>query len=104
MISKEQIAHDLTMVYMKNLYGVDISGELGVIDGDGTGSIRTKHLPDPDEPEYIKVKTGEKGFLGIEKKEKVQTGYKVDALFTEMTDIYFYVYEKFYTLVCERDQ
>lgn len=85
MISKEQIAHELAMTYMHNRYGVDVSGtfditpcgENGVI---GSGSVKTYHIPSTKEPKNIKVGTGQKGFLGIEKKTTVQDGHIVDKL------------------------
>ncbi len=46
MISKEQIAYELTMTYMHNRYGVDVSGTLFITSNDenridGSGSINT---------------------------------------------------------------
>ena len=32
MTSKEQIAHDLTMIYMKNRYGINVSGNFYIND------------------------------------------------------------------------
>lgn len=81
MISKEQIAHDLAMVYMKNRYGIDVTGSFSINEGDGTGVVTTERLPHTTEAAYAKVKTGEKGLFGIEKKEKVRSGEKVDNLF-----------------------
>ena len=37
MLSKEQIAHDLTMVYMHNMYGIDVTGFFSINDGNGNG-------------------------------------------------------------------
>ncbi|GEM_PF-1787262 len=102
MLSKEQIAHDLTMVYMHNMYGIDVTGFFSINDGNGNGKISTEKLPTIDEMYYKKVKTGEIGWFGIEKKKKVPAGYMVDGWLSEMTDVYFQVYTKFYQLVCER--
>lgn len=99
MISKEQIAHDLTMIYMKNRYGIDISGDFSITEGNGSGTIGTEHFPSTSEPQYIKVGTGEKGFLGMERKKKIESGLKVDGLFEEMVDSYFKAYSHFVNLL-----
>ena len=96
MISKEQIAHDLTMIYMRNLYGIDITGS--------DEEISTSHLPNIVEPQYEKKGTGKKILFGIEITQDVPMGYKVDNLFSEMTETYFQAYSKFYKLVCNRDE
>lgn len=101
MISKEQIAHDLTMIYMKNRYGIDISGDFSITDGSGSGTIVTEHFPSTSEPHYIKIGTGEKGFLGLERKRKVESGLKVDVLFEEMVDSYIKAYTHFLRLLSE---
>ena len=89
MLSKEQLAHELAMVYMNNKYGIHVSGRLYANDGYGEGSIETAHFPDVSEAVYTKVGTGETGFLGIEKKMKVQTGHEVDPIFSEMVENYY---------------
>jgi hypothetical protein len=71
MISKEQIAHELTMMYLYNRYGVDVSGNFTVTSYDenrvgGSGSVETNHIPSTKEPKNTKVGTGQKGFFGIE--------------------------------------
>ena len=43
---------------------------------------------------YIKVGTGEKGFLGIEKKVKVEDGYIADGIIDEMIKEYYQVYSR----------
>ena len=40
MESKQQIAHELTMIYMNNRYGVTISGDFHVSTGDGSGNVK----------------------------------------------------------------
>lgn len=104
MISKEQIAHDLTMLYMRNIYGADITGFFSIHDGDGSGTISTEKFPAIDAPKYKKIGTGEKVLFGIEKKQKIQTGYAVDDLFVEMTETYSQTYSKFYQLICDNDK
>lgn len=103
MISKEQIAHDLTMVYMKNLYGIDVNGSINISDNSGTGWIETEHFPMTSEPHYVKEGTGKKGLFGLERKQKVQSGKKVDSLFSEMVQNYYDAYSHFYRLLCEKD-
>lgn len=46
MVSKEQIAHELAMVYMNNKYGINIRGNFHLNDGDGNGNVETDHFPD----------------------------------------------------------
>jgi len=57
LIYKEQIAHDLAVGYITNRYGVDVSGDFSVYSlGDditGSGSVKTEHLPDVNEPKRI---------------------------------------------------
>lgn len=104
MISKEQIAHDLTMVYLSNRYGVDVRGDFKVdsssndqnITGvNGSGSVETYHIPNVKDPQLIKVGTGEKMFLGFEKKKIVQSGYLVDDIFCNMIGEYYLAYTHF---------
>lgn len=102
MISNEQIAHDLTIIYMRNLYAVDISGDISTYDRDVSGSISTSHFPSPDKPSYKCIKTGEKGWFGLDKTITIQDGYEVDDLFDDMIQTYFNAYSKFYQLVCNK--
>ena len=74
MISKEQIAHDLAIVYMKNRYGINVTGDFYISGASGSGTVKTESFPDASEPEYTKVKTGEKGLFGLERKHKVLSG------------------------------
>lgn len=94
MISKEQIAHDLTMVYLNNRYGVNVEGYFSVADGDGSGNIDTKKFPHVTEIKYKKVGTGEKGFLGLEKKVKVEDGYQSDDIIDELVCEYYQTYNR----------
>ena len=89
---------------MRNRYGVDITGLFSINDGDGSGAISTDKFPSIEELKYKKVGTGEKGLFGIEKKQKIQTGYAVDDLFAEMTETYLKAFSKFYQLICESDK
>jgi len=99
MIPKEQIAHDLALAYINNRYGVDVSGDFFLSDGDGSGSVSTTHLPSVDSPKTVKVGTGQKGFLGIEKKQRVQAGYLVDDVFAKMINDYHVAYSRFLELL-----
>ena len=101
MPSKEQIAHDLTIVYLSNRYGVDVAGSIHAT-GDQqslTSNVSTKRLPDMDEKHYDKIGTGQKGFLGLEKKTKVENGYRVDPIFREMIAEYKKAYSRFIELL-----
>ena len=102
MISKEQIAHDLAIVYMKNRYGINVTGDFYISGASGSGTVKTERFPDASEPEYTKVKTGETGLFGLERKQKVLSGNKVDPLFAEMVQNYYDAYFHFYQLLCER--
>ena len=104
MTSKEQIAHDLTMIYMKNRYGINVSGNFYINDNSGTGTVETEHFPTATEPQYTKIKTGEKGLFGLERKQKIQSGNKVDTLFEEMVQNYYDAYSHFYRLLCARER
>lgn len=103
MISKEQIAHDLTIIYLENKYGVQVKGNVHIHDGSGDGTFLTEHFPSVSEPAYIKVKTEEKGLFGINKTEKVRAGNKVDPLFVEMIQNYYQAYTLFYGFLCKID-
>ncbi len=102
MISKEQIAHELAMVYINNKYGINVRGEFYLNDGNGTGTVETDHFPDMSKMSYSKVKTGEKGFLGTEKKKKIPSGHQVDPLFSEMVENYYGAYNKFLDLLSSK--
>jgi hypothetical protein len=103
MVPKEQIAHDLTIAYINNRYGIDVTGDFDIntFDGDtsGSGSVKTEHFPDASAPNMIKVGTGKKGIFGIEKKQKVQSGYLIDALFIKMINDYIAAYNRFLELL-----
>lgn len=106
-ISKEQIAHDLAMVYVNNRYGAEVTGDfsVGTSGGDvtGSGSVETRRLPDTGKVRKIKVPTGEKTFMGLlEKKESVDAGYAVDVVFDEMINDYFDAYLRFLELLDRR--
>ncbi len=99
MISNEKIAHDLTIIYLNNRYGLNITGDFSVSDGSGMGDIRTKKLPATEEKNYKKIGTGEKGLFGIEKKQKIEDGYKIDGLFLEILKEYRLAYARFLELL-----
>ena len=68
MISKEQIAHDLAIVYLTNRYGSEVVGSFDVSGGresvSGYGSVETIRMPDIDEERIVKMKTGNKKSFG----------------------------------------
>ena len=99
MINKEQIAHDLTMVYLSNRYGINVDGYFSVSDGDGSGNIDTEKFPCISEIKYKKVGTGEKGFLGLEKKLKIEDGYKADDIIDKLIDEYYQTYKRILTRI-----
>lgn len=99
MITNEQIAHDLTIIYLSNLYGMDITGDFHISNGLGSGKIKTEHFPDTKAWKYKEIKTGQKGFLGIEKKIKVESGYEVDDLFIDILKNYRKAYNHFLELL-----
>ncbi len=105
MIDREQIAHDLAMVYLQNRYGAEVSGEFSVEtwgdDVTGSGRVETNRLPTVNSTRMVRGKTGEKRFLGlINKYEDIDTGeYKVDDVFVEMIDDYNAAYERFLELI-----
>lgn len=94
MISKEQIAHDLTLVYLNNRYGINVDGSFHVSDGDGSGRIDTERFPPAFEINYAKVGTGERGFLGFEKKVWVKDGYAADGIIDEIIQEYYQTYNR----------
>lgn len=108
MISKEQIAHDLAIVYLTNRYGAEVVGSFDV-SGDresvsGYGSVETLRMPEVDEERIIKDKTGNKKGFGpfkYNEKVKVADGYKVDRIFTEMIQDYKDAYTKIIELLSE---
>lgn len=99
MITNETIAHDLAIIYLSNRYGTKITGDFRINDGNSMGDIRSQHFPDADTPKYTVIGTGEKGFLGIEKKVKAENGYVVDDLFIEILKNYQVAYKHFLSLL-----
>lgn len=82
MLTSDEIAHNLTMVSMRNRYGIPILPKLH----DGNGRISTIHAPALSEKKYENV--------AFEETETVlQTGYAEDDLFAEMVDAYDQIYE-----------
>lgn len=104
MTLKEQIAHELTMIYMNNRYGIDVTGAFSLYDGRGDGDIKTVHLPHTSEGVYGKVEIGETSLFGKAKTEKGRVGDKVDELFSEMVTTYYTVYAKFLKLLNEHGE
>lgn len=113
MIPKEQVAHDLAIVYLNNKYGVHVTGSFSVDSATdtmsdavrqvtGDGSVTTEYLPDVDEPETAWVGTGERWLWGKgpEKKKQVPTGkFVVDPHFRSMIQDYYKAYSRFLELL-----
>ncbi|MGN7227402.1 hypothetical protein ACTHQW_13780 [Dietzia maris] len=113
MIPKEQVAHDLAIVYLNNKYGVRVTGSFSINSSTdtmsdavrevtGDGSVTTEYLPDVDEPETVWVGTGERWFWGRgpEKKRRVPTGnFVVDPHFRSMAQDYYKAYSRFLELL-----
>lgn len=116
-IPKEQIAHDLAMVYLSNRYGVRVTGDFSVSasigsfealtqndwtntvrivdDVTGTGSVETENLPSLEDAVFRSVGTGEKFFFGLgpEKTRQVPTGeLQVDEVFRNLIRDYQVAY------------
>ena len=107
-MNKDQIAHDLAMVYVHNMHGAEVSGDFSVYTGSddevmGSGTVATERLPDVDELRMIEVGTGERQFFGLlEKKKLIEAGFKVDSIFEEMIEDYFSARSKFTELLANR--
>ena len=97
MVSTEQIAHDLTMVYLNNRYGVNVEGCFSISHGDGSVDVDTKKFPRINEIQYKRVGTGQRGFLGMEKKTKVEDGYQSDVIIDELIREYYEIYERIFS-------
>ncbi|MGF7002531.1 hypothetical protein M2149_000920 [Lachnospiraceae bacterium PFB1-21] len=108
MIDKEQLAHDLTMTYLNNRYGVDVSGDFSVTTVDrevsGFGNVETSRFPEVSKARTKKVGTGQKQFVFFEKKKLVFDGYVVDEIFDSMITDYYEAYEKIWGILTEREQ
>ena len=61
MITKEQVAHDLAIVYLNNRYGITVGGSFDYSCGIGTGSVSTEHAP-------VSVCVGQDGTASINPK------------------------------------
>lgn len=103
MMTPEQLAHDLAIVYLNNRYGSDVSGEFTVstFDDDvtGSGSVETERLPGVNKVLIEHVPTGEKRFGLFNKTVPVERGYEVDSTFLEIIEDYFLARNRFYELL-----
>lgn len=113
-VSREQIAHDLAVVYLNNRYGVEVAGSFSVTswtnerdvvnDVSGGGSVETERLPDLHTPETVRVGTGERHLFGLgpEKMRTVPTGgFEVDETFRRMIHDYHEAYTRILGLLGE---
>lgn len=120
-VSRERLAHDLTMTYLNNRYGAKVVGEFSVnadqdwsttptsvTDVTGRGEVRTEALPHVNKlrTQSVEVKTGGRHLFGIgpEKVARIEVEvqpreYEVDATFTEIISDYFAAYSRFLALL-----
>lgn len=108
MLSSDQIAHDLAMVYLVNRYGAEVSGDFDVETsyGDdrevsGSGSVETERLPNVGATRTTRVGTGERYFFKLfEKTKEVDTGeFLVDSVFVQMINDYREAHARFLELL-----
>lgn len=107
MISKDQIAHDLTIVYLNNRYGIDVSGSFDVSSNSqddsvssvyGSGNVTTDRFPDINGT--VTIGTGEKKWLIFEKTKQISAkDYLVDGTFRQMIQDYYTVFSQFRELL-----
>jgi len=106
MISVQQVAHDLTLVYLRNRFGAEVSGEFEVDGSDGsvhgTGSVSTSRLPGFDEIAMKRVPTGEKWLGLFGKTTEIPDGHAIDPVLEKLVDEYAAVYGKVLRLLRER--
>ncbi|MDR0481713.1 MAG: hypothetical protein LBH13_00910 [Cellulomonadaceae bacterium] len=117
MPAKEQIAHDLAMVYVVNRHGAAVTGSFEVSSDDdgveGDGSVKTERLPDVGTINYRSEGTGKYetrtgGFLWnkyefeVELTVDVPDGRVVDTAFEAMIEDYIAAYARFLHLLGER--
>jgi len=95
MPTREQIAHDLAIVYMHNRYGAGVEGFFNFTGENGNGSVSTQRLPGPEQVKYRSVPTGERGFMGLQRKQRVEDGRAVDEIFAAMLAEYRQAYRVF---------
>lgn len=104
MVTREQLAHDLAIVYLNNRFGADVAGELSVNTFDdevtGSGSVETSRLPGVNKVLVEHIPTGEKRFFGlIDKTRPVEAGYEIDSTFLEIIDEYLLARDRFHSLL-----
>jgi hypothetical protein len=109
----DQVAHDLAIAYVNNRYGATVTGEFSVDsttnyetdtvnEVSGRGSVETHRMPDPFEPQMVRVGTGERHLFGLgpEKTRLQRTGaYEVDDVFRRMISDYRAAYDRFVHLL-----
>lgn len=117
MLNIEQVARDLTVAYINNRYGPEVSGEFGVdyttnfdsgsLDGvTGEGSVETERLPDLDDRVMARIPTGERNFFGLGSRKMVEVPtdeYAVDSVFEAMIEDYYGAYERILQLLRHRE-
>lgn len=94
MINKEQIAHDLTMVYLNNRYGINVSGTISGISGNVYGDVGTNKLPHVLENKYSKSKSGIKNIFSPKEKIPIEGEYISDDIIPKLINEYFDTYKR----------
>jgi hypothetical protein len=101
------------MVYLNNLYGIEVTGEFSVTsfedshrgwvtDVMGSGSVDTARMPDLDAPEVVHVGTGKRRMFGLgpERTQPVATGrFEVDDVFRQLIRDYGMAYARILRLL-----
>lgn len=120
-VSRERLAHDLTMTYLANRYGARVVGEFTVsadqdwssspatvTDVNGGGEVHTEVLPHVSKArmEVVEVKTGGRYLFGLgpEKTAHVEVEvqpheYEIDTTFKSMISDYYAAYARLLELL-----
>jgi len=105
MINKEQIAHDLALVYLNNRFGPEITSDFEVYsfeadDVRSRGSVDTERLPELMTVATKQVPTGEKTrWLKNPVTKTVEDGYEIDPIFLNMIQVYQQAYNRILLLL-----
>ena len=95
MVSNEQIAHELTMLYLYNRYGAWVTGDFSR----GYGSINNVRFPSVIDPNNVSIRRGKKGFLGTVSKEEMSSDEVARENFEEIVAEYRQAYNIFLELL-----
>lgn len=96
MVSKEQLAHELTMLYLYNRYGNLLGGSFS----NGHGSINTFRFPDASSSDHIAVEKKVKiGFLGLRTPGMMPSDVVAGEYFKEVVEEYRCAYKQILELL-----